>query len=83
MWIYDIMMCQDRGTKLLFPWFRLALITKVLDSERVVVQRCKEKPFSVVQVDRFIEKMLCQHGWWPDNKDAYLFRKFACTIGTI
>ena len=30
-WIHDITLERTRGTKLQFPWFRPALITKVLD----------------------------------------------------
>ena len=38
-WIHDITLERTRGTKLQFPWFGPALITKVLDRGRVVVRR--------------------------------------------
>ena len=50
--IHDVTLGWDRGTKLQFPWFGQALITKVLE-RRLVVAWCKrEKPLLVVHVDR-------------------------------
>ena len=43
---------QTRGTKLQFPWFGPVLITKVLDRGRVVVRQKRDKPLTVVHVDR-------------------------------
>ena len=43
---------RTRGTKLQFPWFGPALITKVLDRGRVVVRRKRDKPLAVMHVDR-------------------------------
>ena len=42
-WIHDITLERTRGTKLQFPWFGPALITKVLDRGRVVVRRKREQ----------------------------------------
>ena len=43
---------QTRGTKLQFPWFGPVLITKVLDRGQVLVCRKRDKPLTVVHVDR-------------------------------
>ena len=43
---------MNTGTKLQFPWFGPALITKVLDRGRVVVRRKRDKPLAVMHVDR-------------------------------
>ena len=51
-WIHDITLERTRGTKLQFPWFGPALITKVLDRGRVVVRRKRDKPLAVMHVDR-------------------------------
>ena len=51
-WIHDITLERTRGTKLQFPWFGPALITKVLDRGRVVVRRKRDKPLVVMHVDR-------------------------------
>ena len=51
-WIHDITLEQTRGTKLQFPWFGPVLITKVLDRGRVVMRRKRDKPLTVVHVDR-------------------------------
>ena len=51
-WIHDITLERTRGTKLQFPWFGPALITKVLDRGRVVVHRKRDKPLAVMHVDR-------------------------------
>ena len=51
-WIQDITLERTRGTKLQFPWFGPVLITKVLDRGRVVVRRKRDKPLTVVHVDR-------------------------------
>ena len=51
-WIQDITLERTRGTKLQFPWFGPALITKVLDRGRVVVRRKRDKPLAVMHVDR-------------------------------
>ena len=51
-WIHDITLERTRGTKLQFPWFGPVLITKVLDRGRVVVRRKRDKPHTVVHVDR-------------------------------
>ena len=50
-WIHDITLERTRGTKLQFPWFGPALITKVLDRGRVVVRRKRDKPLAVMHVD--------------------------------
>ena len=41
-----------RGTKLQFVWFGPVLITKVLDRGRVFVRQKRDKPLTVVHVDR-------------------------------
>ena len=51
-WIHDITMGRNRGTKLQFPWYGPVLITKELDRGRVVVRRKQDKPLTVVHVDR-------------------------------
>ena len=51
-WFHDITLERTRGTKLQFPWFGPALITKVLDRGRVVVRRKRDKPLAVMHVDR-------------------------------
>ena len=51
-WIHDIMLGRNHGTKLQFPWFGPVFITKVLDRGRVVVRRKQDKPLTVVHVDR-------------------------------
>ena len=51
-WIHDITLERTCGTKLQFPWFGPVLITKVLDRGRVVVRRKRDKPLTVVHVDR-------------------------------
>ena len=51
-WIHDITLERTHGTKLQFPWFGPVLITKVLDRGRVVVRRKRDKPLTVVHVDR-------------------------------
>ena len=51
-WIHDITLERTRGTKLQFPWFGPALITKVLDRGRVVVCLKRDKPLAVMHVDR-------------------------------
>ena len=51
-WIHDITQERTQGTKLQFPWFGPALITKVLDRERVYVRRKRYKPLAVMHVDR-------------------------------
>ena len=51
-WIHDITLERTRGTKLQFPWFGPALITKVLDRGRVVVRRKRDKSLAVMHVDR-------------------------------
>ena len=52
MWIHDVTLGRDPGKKLQFPWFGPCLITRVLNQGRVVVRRKREKPLSVVHVDR-------------------------------
>ena len=37
-WIHDVMLGRNRGTKLQFPWYGPVLITKLLDRGRVVVR---------------------------------------------
>ena len=51
-WVHDITLGRNRGTKLQFPWYGPELITKVLDRGRVVVRRKPSKPLAVVHVDR-------------------------------
>ena len=51
-WIHDITLERTRGTKLQFLWFGPVLITKVLDRGRVVVRRKRDKPLTMVHVDR-------------------------------
>ena len=46
-WIHDITLERTRGTKLQFPWFGPALITKML-----VMRQKRDKPLAVVHVDR-------------------------------
>ena len=48
-WIHD---SRFRGMKLQFPWFGPVLITKVLDRGRVIVHLKRDKPLTVVHVDR-------------------------------
>ena len=50
-WIHDITLGRNRGTKLQFPWYGPVLITKVLDRGRVIVSRKQDKPLMVVHVD--------------------------------
>ena len=50
--MHDVTLGRDWGTKIHFPWFGLALMTKVLNQGGVVVRRKREKPLSVVHVDR-------------------------------
>ena len=52
MWVHDITLGPNRGTKLQFPWYGPILITKVLDREREVVRRKQDKLFTVEQVGR-------------------------------
>ena len=40
------------GNEAAVPWFGPVLITKVLDRGRVVVRRKRDKPLTVVHVDR-------------------------------
>ena len=51
-WIHDIMLGRNRGTKLQFPWYGPLLITKVLDRGRVVVRLKQDKLFTVIHVHR-------------------------------
>ena len=44
-WIHDVTLGRDQGTKLQFPWYGPALITKVLDRRRVVMRQ-EELPVS-------------------------------------
>ena len=50
-WIHDITLGRNRGTKLQFSWFGTVLITKVLDRGRIVVHRKQDKQLTVVHVD--------------------------------
>ena len=51
-WIHNITLARNPGTKLQFPWYGQVLITKVLDRGRIVVYRKQDKPLTVVHVDR-------------------------------
>ena len=51
-WIHNITFERTRGTKLQFLLFGPVLITKVLDRGRVVVRWKRDKPLTVVHVDR-------------------------------
>ena len=50
-WIHDITLGRNRWMKLQFPWYGPVLITKVLDSGRVVVRLKQNKPLTVIHVD--------------------------------
>ena len=51
-WIHNITLERTRGTKLQFPRFGPVLITKVLDRGQVAVCWKRDKPLTVVHVDR-------------------------------
>ena len=51
-WVHDITLGQNRGTKLQFPWYGPVLIMKVLNRGRVVIRRKQGKPFTVIDMDR-------------------------------
>ena len=52
MWIHDITLGRNRGTKLQFSWYGPVFITKVLDRGCAVVRQKQDKPLMVVHVDR-------------------------------